>query len=270
AKTAITQGDLETGQALAQDALEAAPDHPTLQADALDSLALVADKLGDMHTALAHYEKALAIHEALGARDEVAAMLNMIATVYSKRYKLEEAMRYGERALTIQREVGDPGRLGAVLVNLGVTTKKAGDYERALGYYQEARAIFKRIGHRLGHAIAWMNIGTVTELLGRDLESHAAFDHALRIAQEMDMVPLYLYVLLGKATLAAKAGDHVRAAEMAGTVMEHGQKDEDVMNQIRALSDERITLPEAAREAALKRGRDRSPQEAVDLLQTTT
>ena len=181
------------------------------------------------------------------------------------------ALPWLEEGLTLAREVGNPQELGFALYLFGQTLHRRGDLARARALLEESVAVYRNGGLMAGlWAQALAYLGGVDEDLGDAAQAGAIYREALselwvRIEDRGNVA----FLMEGLASLAAKAGQSVRALQLIGCAERlreeiggpagvFGQR-RDVQTQELA---RRTLAPEAA-EAALAVGRVMALPEAV-------
>ncbi len=139
--------------------------------------------LGDRDQALADLERALAIHQAEGDRQQ-ARTLTAIGKVLEKQGDLEAALERHREALALAEEFADR-RLEAMILNsIGVADEELGRVESALDAYRRALPIFVELGDRRQQAIVRHNLGWLFTSLGRAEEALAEYRQALALKRE--------------------------------------------------------------------------------------
>ncbi|HET6796861.1 MAG TPA: tetratricopeptide repeat protein, partial [Gemmatimonadales bacterium] len=163
-------------------------------------------------------EEALSIGEELQDAATIASAMSNFGLRHVIRSEFPQARRALEKSLEVWNQVGSPGRLGRAhtLIFLGDVSLSEGDLAQARGLYAEGRSIYQSLGdinfmayveRRLGH-LAW---------LSGDLEAGKRFvqeslDLNLRVMDPRGLCAC----LAGFMAIAVAAGDHRRAAMLAG------------------------------------------------------
>lgn len=97
---------------------------------------------------------------------------------HEKAGDLPTAIASHQRAVALYREAGDSRRSGSSLVHLGQLSQQAGTreaWEQAAAYFTEAIPLLKAASDRVGEANAWWGLGSVTDSLGQIQRSRDAF-----------------------------------------------------------------------------------------------
>ena len=102
--------------------------------------------MGDSQKALAYYEQALPLQQAVGDRGGEAVTLNNIAMVYYALGDSETELFYYERSLPLTIAVQDPSGEATTRANMAGTLWTLGRRSEALRHMQIARDLNARIG----------------------------------------------------------------------------------------------------------------------------
>jgi predicted ATPase/DNA-binding CsgD family transcriptional regulator len=132
---AVQQGDLAVGRPLLADAAAAAAAHgdETLSANVSDALAMAAFYSGDLATAQAGYEAALAVYERIGFGDPLALVTySRLASVCLLTGELDRAVRLCQECLRRCAEVGEQWARGTALWVRGAARWLSGDAASAI------------------------------------------------------------------------------------------------------------------------------------------
>ncbi len=140
--------------------------------------------LGDYPTALAHYERALAVHENAGNRREVAATLNSYAGVLGMSGRQTERLAALVKAHDIFEALGESQGRAAVAQSIGNYYAELEDFTAAQPYYEQSVAIRRGMENPGYLADGLMGLGVNLRLLERGDEGRAALEEALAIFRE--------------------------------------------------------------------------------------
>jgi len=139
-------------------------------ATTLSRVALNHQALGRLAEAESHYQRALAIREAIDGPDhaDVASNLNSIAGVYYRQGRFAEAVPLLERAIAIWEKALGPDDLSVAtgLHNLGQMHYRQGKYAEAAPLYQRALAIREKV-HGLEHPSLMATVNNLATLYYR-------------------------------------------------------------------------------------------------------
>ncbi|MBA3913303.1 MAG: tetratricopeptide repeat protein [Acidobacteriales bacterium] len=184
------------------------------------------------------YETARKIYSDAGNRDGAATALNDIAILMQRKGDLHESRETLEKARREFEAVGDEGSLGAVLANLGENLRSEGQLAEARKVYTEALQIFVNTGRMDYARIVQNNLATVLLRQGAFREARRSFEDLLRDWQttgdengiahaQMNLVDILRVqgasgeaVRLGESAVSSfqKLGDRSNAAQVQGTL----------------------------------------------------
>jgi predicted ATPase len=145
---AVWQGDLERGQAAADEllALGADTDSTWARAIGVDIAALVAHQRGDWDEAAQLHAETARLARELGDYWLLGIAVNNLGDVALNRGEYERALGLFEESLAIGRERQDQETVSRAFVNLGMTTLKLGDVERARAQFRDGLVAARGIG----------------------------------------------------------------------------------------------------------------------------
>ncbi|WP_182901415.1 BTAD domain-containing putative transcriptional regulator [Microbispora sp. H10830] len=172
---------------------------------------------GDLQAAVPVMEEAIALLEEVGAVEETPYLRTRLAVTLNAagdREAAEAALRETERLCDA---TGDPvGRAGVWHVR-GDFARADGDHESSRRHYDEAaRLLSSTWTIPQFQATLTTSLGMLAEQEGDVAAARALHDKALTIAVESNDAPVIGHVLVGHAALAARDGDHARAAVILG------------------------------------------------------
>jgi tetratricopeptide (TPR) repeat protein len=156
----------------------------TREATCLNNIGFVYDAQGDLGQALAYYQQALAIDEAVAPTSTATARdLNNIGGVYRTRGNLGQALEYYQQALAIDEAIAPTStQIATRLSNIGSVYEAQGDLGQALAYFQRALTVFKATAPDSTQiASALNNIGGVYNAQGDLGQALAYYQQALAI-----------------------------------------------------------------------------------------
>jgi non-specific serine/threonine protein kinase len=169
---------------------------------------------GDSRRAAAAAAEALELARASG--DGWVTVFALCANIWHVAPDLAAAKRLADEALAIARELGDHNQQSMVLSNIGFAALEEGDYAYARRAITEAAVIHRTaVDDVAGSAVVLGNLGLVATLEGDD-RALDALHEALRTCLEHGLARPLSEVLVATAALAARAGDHPRAARLCG------------------------------------------------------
>jgi putative two-component system response regulator len=183
-----------------------ATDHGVDEGRILHTVAAIYQSMADYERAIATYETALAINEAVGRPDVDAMVLGNLARIRGRRGEHSVAVELGRRAALIARSDA-PHLVGSVLADLAEAYAGLGDLAAANACFDEARAGWDaraRSGEELSLAEqlgVMVSEGRVALRTGRVDEAIVALLAALDLADRTDHreLELELHDLLAEA-----------------------------------------------------------------------
>ena len=129
--------------------------------------------------ALAHYEEAIVLYRAVGARLGEANTLQAIGDVLKFKDRNDEALAHYEEAIGLYRAVGDRIGEANTLKEIGDVLQFKDRNDKALAHYEEAIGLFRAVGERLGEANTLKAIGDVLQFKKRTDEALAHYEEAI-------------------------------------------------------------------------------------------
>lgn len=187
-------------------------------AGALGNLGNVARDAGDLETAHACFDEALAIVERIGHVWEIANVRNNKAIAHAYARDLEAAGREFERALELQRSIDNKPGVAMSLTNLGNVYMDTGDHTRAEELYHEALVLCEETGDVLGFAHLNVNLGYLAQQAGDYETTHTRFCAALTGRRDLGARGMVAQSVSAFLDLAVARGRHERALVLAGVV----------------------------------------------------
>jgi tetratricopeptide (TPR) repeat protein len=171
---------------------------------------------GELETALALFERSLAIWRESGDRDQQAKELNSLGITYGYAGNLELARSLLEESAAIAREIGSDLRLAAALTNLGTVETTAGNLERATKVLEEALALDKRQGDLLGTVMDKHALAMVKLRAGRAAQARELLVSTVDLVVSAGNTDILAMTLELAACVTAEFGDCVLAPRLAG------------------------------------------------------
>lgn len=131
--------------------------------------------LGQVGSAIAFHQEALAIAQAADDQACAIANLNHLSRTYLAQKEFSEAIRYSQRALVSSRQRGD--RLGEAnaLTNLGYSEVLSANqleridpdhYEMPISYLEQGLQLAEKLGDRQSQSLCYNSLGIAYHLLG--------------------------------------------------------------------------------------------------------
>ncbi|TQM77127.1 DNA-binding SARP family transcriptional activator [Thermopolyspora flexuosa] len=178
---------------------------PQEEGRAINHLAEVHARLGELDAAVARNTEALALAREIGDRDLEGFVLADLGGVYFRLGEFEESTRCYNEALAIARERGDRRLEAETLEHIARNDNGLGRYEAALERARAALAIYDRMRDPYHQGEALRTIGIAQAGLGRLDEAACSFERALELMRRYEDRRGEAEVLdhLGRALLAA-------------------------------------------------------------------
>ncbi len=238
-------------------------------ADALSELCWFRFEHGDLDAALAQIDEAVELARRVGDPRLVADLLGHRAVFAAEDGDLDAALADQEEALALSRATGDNYRLAITLANLGVDELTAGELRAARAHLQEANMLADNLRYPNLSAGLREGLGFVDLVDADPRNARRLFLDSLDTAQITGVKSSYSRgALLGLALAAGADGDPTVAATLHGVAdeqagrafagIEVGLRDRDHARL-------RVTLGDAAFEAAYRHGRTLSQADGIAL-----
>ena len=194
---------------------QAAGTGPSVPEAALTA-ATAATRLGELETADALAQDALGRFRARVDEDGRMRSLNLLGAIAFERGELTLASQRFAGALAAARVLDDHQMTARALNNLASVTHLRGDMAAAVSLYREALLSYQQMGDRRGSAETYHNLGLVYREAGNLEEAERAGEHAVRHATLSGGAELLGLVLAGRAETALAGGDLPLAEEALG------------------------------------------------------
>jgi len=178
----------ENARATYGEALQLGSDSPALRGRIEQNLGIVANILGDLDTALTHYERSLAAFEAGRDDSGCAIAFHNLGMISADRGLWAEADRYFRRSLAMADELGDVRLRALCLLNHSEVLIAQQRYEEARSSAEAALRIFDQLGAREHRSGAYKFIGVVYRETGQPVLAEARFRSAIAFATEQGSV----------------------------------------------------------------------------------
>ncbi len=184
------------------------------QAYTLKAMGEVFQFQNDLPQAMAHYQKALALFEAVGSRLGQANTLKAMGDVFRFQNDLEQAMAHYRKALALFEAVGS--RLGQAntLKAMGDVFRFQNDLPQAMAHYQKALALFEAVGDRLGQANTLQAMGDVFRFQNDLPQAMAHYQKALALFEAVGSRLGQANTLAALSRLTLLQGEDARAEEL--------------------------------------------------------
>jgi tetratricopeptide (TPR) repeat protein len=180
--------------------------------------------------------------------------LNNLGLVAYFLREYDAAKRLLRESLASFKAIGDRFGTALCLTNLGIVAYERGEHAEAKQLHQESLVTLKEIGYRLGVGLVLKDLGNVACALGEYQESKAYFQEALKLALDIQAIPLALTSLVGIAAPLIKGEDKQQVVELLVYSLGHPASDQETRDRAESLLAElEAQLPPQL--VALSRGR---------------
>jgi tetratricopeptide (TPR) repeat protein len=220
-----TQGDMQIGQQLAQEALVEARTLglSDVQALCLNTLGFIAyDLQGDTVAALELDQQALTIANETGDRRGVAIGLGNLGIGWINLGALTKGRKLTEEALQVARTIGDRTAECNTLGNLSQLALWQAEDTRALSFARAAYEIALAVEARNRQSDALVHLGNAELALGRLAQAHEAYVQAHEEALSIDH-PRRHDAQVGLARVAMAQGNLQTALLHVNQLLEHAE-----------------------------------------------
>jgi len=209
----LSQGDYPGAEERFTDAfrLADASQLPILKADSSRYLGVVAERLGDLPTAIDHFEKSLEQYRHIGDRRGEGRTLNHLGNILLMQGDHAGGKQYYDQFLVISREIGDRWGEGQVIRNIADTYLSQYDYGGASKYFEQALEITREIGNRTIESSALVGLGNIYLEQGEFTKAKNVFEQSLNIAREIGNKPWEAKTLNQIGRYFHRQGDYLRA-----------------------------------------------------------
>ena len=221
----IVRGHIAEGRRRFESAVAHAADGAgALRASALTHGASFAYRQGELATAKAWWEEALALYREAGDAPEIGRCLGELGSVALGEGDIERAQALYEESVELFERENVPQRLAIVLANLGAIATMRGELDVAAAYAERAAEIQRELGDRDGLSITSHNYARILMALGRLDEAEAALRESVEIARSLDYREVLAYCLETSGELAFEQSDYERAAFLLGASVDAFEK----------------------------------------------
>jgi tetratricopeptide (TPR) repeat protein len=157
---------------------------------------------------------------------------------------------------------------GLALDNLGFVAQLQGNYEGATRYLEESLALAQAIGNRQGEANTLLNLGHVATAQERREEAAVFYQQALKLARELEVVPVMLEILAGLAWIQPEPQTTLA---WFGLVLNHPATTEETRNMVKPLLEKlNLSYPPHMVESGLAHGQTLDLMSVVDQILSQT
>lgn len=198
---------------------------------ALSNLAsTLCDESADYDRAQPLYEESLALARQIGDRyGEARALVNQ-GTIAQGRKDYAQATQLFKQSLDIYREIEYRHGVSAALNYLGQTAVLAGEYMKAEALLQESLDLNRSVGNRRAIADSLQQLGDLACKTDALQEARRRYSEALRLAMEIQALPLTLEVITSVAKLYSGEEKSARAVELLTFVLHQTEGGQEIKN----------------------------------------
>ncbi|MAT98651.1 MAG: Tfp pilus assembly protein PilF [Anaerolineaceae bacterium] len=147
-------------------------------------LGMVAEKQRQWETAVAHYEKALAIFIEFNDWNAQAKAYHQLGMVAQEQRQWETAAAHYEKALALKIEFNDRHGQASTYHQMGIVAQKQRQWETAVAHYEKALAIYVEFNDGYSQAPAYFQLGRVAQEQRQWDTAVARYEKALAITIE--------------------------------------------------------------------------------------
>ncbi len=141
--------------------------------------------LGDTRAANAALDESRSLYLAAGDRGNAARAIEMMAMLVGRGGDLTGERKLAEQALAIHREIGDAVSIARVLLNLGTVSTQEGRAADAERFNDEGLATFLQAGAKYPAAAAMNDIGAAAFYRGDLVAAQKRYEQALSLFSEL-------------------------------------------------------------------------------------
>jgi CHAT domain-containing protein/tetratricopeptide (TPR) repeat protein len=141
-------------------------------------LGTASSHLGDLHSAVGHWEQALTLLRQRALEDTLPALRNDLGNGYRRLGDAQHAFASFEAARDGARRRGDRREEAAALNNLGNLAQGRGEPWSALALLDQALAAWREVGDKTGEAATLESEGVVYTVLGKLTEARETLEEA--------------------------------------------------------------------------------------------
>jgi predicted ATPase/DNA-binding SARP family transcriptional activator len=159
---------------------------PALRAKALKGNAMMAWSQGEYTQAVELCEQGLALYQAIGDTDGIAACLHTLGSLSLHQGDYARAKSLLEASLALRREMSDRWGISVCLANLGALAGRQGDSAQAERFYLESLALQRPYGDKERIAILLDNLGAVAWDRGDLVRARQLYEEGLALLRELN------------------------------------------------------------------------------------
>lgn len=153
------------------------------EAVTLNNIGLAHSKLGEQQKALGYFSRSLQLSSALGHKEGEAITLHNIGDVHSDLGEEQKALEFYNQSVSLSRAVGNKKAEAITLHNIGVVYNALGEKQKALDYYNQSLPIFRQVGDQAWEAFTLNNIGDVYSDFGDKQKALEFYNQSLSLCR---------------------------------------------------------------------------------------
>lgn len=218
---------------------------------------------GNYEAALGYARRAFTLAQEMEDSWGMAYFLNTLGSIVQAQGDYSAARRHYQASYDRRQEFDDPEGMAVALQNLGGTALQQNEYEKARELYEKSLGFYRELGDRGGLAASLNGLGKAALALEEVGKATEYFREALRLAADIQFLPLMLSILNEIAELFIQLGHEQKGITLLSFVNQHtaGDREAKVQAQQR-LRDHEGILPQERFVEAVEAG-------AADDLETT-
>ena len=151
-----------------------------------NGLGIINRRLGNLPTALAHYQTSLKLNEELGDTVNISYSFYNIGVIYRDLKEYDMALDYYNKSLAIREKAKDTLGMAGSYNGIGVLYRRMEEYDKAIDYYKKSLACSEIANDDVNVAQSYNNIGVVKVMQGNLQEAFEYFDKAFEMHKEKD------------------------------------------------------------------------------------
>jgi tetratricopeptide (TPR) repeat protein len=164
-------------------------------------------EMGRTEDACRHYLRSLAIAERAGLTDMKAHALNCLAIIAQRRGELREAERLYDTASTLASSCGDTRLVGMIEQNCAVLATMRGDFPSATGSYLRSLEAFEAAGDQQAASWVLNNLGMLHTKSGNYSDGRKCLQRGLRMASQRGDAAVEDVIIVNLAELCVRTGE---------------------------------------------------------------
>lgn len=201
----------------------------------LGNIGLAYLELGEIQTAIDHFEQALQLAEAIDDITPQGIWAGNLGNAYSSISQHAKVIEYHEKHLAMALRQNDLRNQGHAHANLGVSCTALSRYEQAIGHYEKHVDLSRQLDDKRELCHALINMGFLYyDLIELD-HSQSILDEALSLSKELQDRVLSALAQNGLADIHIDRKNYLQAKELLRSALTSLEKHPDVHAQMRIL-----------------------------------